>query len=123
MNLSILPGRYAIARLAPEAGPPSWARGALVSVTRTAKELSVVCEESGVPDEVPSERGWRCLKVAGPIDFAVTGVVFSIAQPLFRAGISLFVMSTFETDYVLVKEERLERAVEALEAAGHRVET
>jgi hypothetical protein len=123
MNLSILPGRFAIARLAPEAEAPAWARGSLVSVTRTSRELSIVCEETGVPEGVAAERGWRCLRVAGPIDFAVTGVVFSIAEPLYRAGVSLFVMSTFETDHILVKEERLSRAVEALEAAGHRVET
>ena len=100
---------------------PVWAfsSGGFVSITRTEEELSIVCDERLVPFEfVAVERGFRMLMVVGPLDFSLTGVMASIAGPLAEAGVSLFAISTYDTDYVLVREERLGEAVEALRGAG-----
>jgi hypothetical protein len=119
IELRVLPGRLAVCRLEAGAAPPAWAMGgALWSVTGTADELSVVCGEERVPEGVRREAGWRALKVAGPLDFALTGVLSAIAAPLAAAGVSVFAVATFDTDYVLVREERLAEAVAALRAAG-----
>jgi hypothetical protein len=91
-------------------------------VTRTPDELSVVADEAAVPAGVRAERGWRALQVAGPLDFNLTGILASLAYPLARAGISLFAVSTFDTDYVLIKEDKLHDALAALQAAGHTLE-
>jgi hypothetical protein len=91
------------------------------SVTRTPDELSIVCVESQAPDDAKSERGWRVLQVIGPLEFSLTGILAAIAAPLAAAGVSIFAISTFDTDYVLVKEENLAKALDALRAADHRV--
>jgi hypothetical protein len=116
-ELRVLPGRYAVCRLDADGVAPA----AFFSVTRTADELSVVCAEEVAPEGAKCERGWRILQVAGPLEFSLTGVLAAIAMPLAKSGVSIFAISTFDTDYVLVKEEALERAVEALRGAGHRV--
>jgi len=92
-------------------------------MTRTADELSLVCAESAVPQDVQCEPGWRLFKIAGPLDFALTGILESVAQPLAEAAISIFAISTYDTDYVMVKERDIEKAAQALEQAGHRVES
>jgi hypothetical protein len=89
---------------------------------RTAAELSVVCEEGAVPDAVRAQRGWRALEVSGPLDLAMTGVLASLAVPLADAGVPIFAVSTYDTDYVLVPGARLHDAVTALRAAGHHVD-
>jgi len=127
MRLEVLPGEFTIVRLDATAALPAWIEGAglahrsaeLLSITRTREELSIVCESSRVPSEIPAERGWRCMKVEGPLDFALTGVLASLAEPLARAGIPIFAISTFDTDYALVKATNLEAAIAALESAGH----
>ena len=117
-----LPGHYAILRLAPDAPVPDWAtKGDFNSITRTADELSIVCRQDAVPEGVRCERGWRCLRVAGTLDFSLVGVLASLLVPLAKAGVSVFAVSTFDTDYLLVKEADLERTVAALQAAGHGV--
>ena len=120
-DLRVLDGRYAICRLAADAGLPEWVDGVFFSVTRTHDELSVVCEEGQVPEGTKCERGFRVLQVAGPLDFSLTGVLAAIAAPLAEAGVSIFAIATFDTDYVMVREENLAKAVEALRAAGHRI--
>lgn len=115
--LRVLPDRYAICRLDPEETLPA----SFFSVTRTADELSVVWVEEHAPGGAPCERGWRMLRVAGPLEFSLTGVLSAIATPLADAGVSIFAISTFDTDYVLVREDDLAKAEEALRAAGHRV--
>ena len=101
---------------------PEWAQsGKIWSITRTADELSVVCWQKNVPEGVRSEGGWRCLKLEGPLDFSLTGILVSLAAPLAEAGISIFAISTFDTDYLLVNRDDLERSVDALEGAGHLV--
>jgi hypothetical protein len=118
LRIRVLPQRCAVSRLAPDAPIPEWARGAFVSVTRTAAELSVVCDEAGVPADVAAQRGWRALEVEGPIPFETTGVAAAIASPLAEAKISVFMVATFDTDYVLVKAESLDDALAALKRAG-----
>jgi uncharacterized protein len=122
LDLALLPGTFAVARLAPVDGLPAWAAaGILTSITRTPDELSIVCEDGAVPPDVAAERGWRAIRVAGTIDFALTGILASVLAPLAAARISIFAVSTFDTDYVLVREAALDRALAALGAAGHRI--
>ena len=123
MTLIVLPDEFAVARLGPSDAIPSWAAVAPISsTTRTAEELSIVCAASHVPAHVTAERGWRCLRVAGTLDFSLTGVLASIAGPLAEAGVSIFAISTHDTDYVLVREHALPAAIAALTAAGHDVD-
>lgn len=93
----------------------------LYCVTRTADELSVVCEESRVPAAVRVEKDWVALKLEGPFPFSMTGVLASFLQPLAAANIPIFAVSTFDTDYVLMKREKLEEAIKALGTAGHQM--
>ena len=118
LHLDLLPGTLAICRLPAAADSPAWARGELVAVTRTATELSVVCAEAAVPTAVRAEPGWRALRVRGPLPFDVVGVVAALARPLAAAGVPIFVISTFDTDYVLVKATDLPRAEAALRSTG-----
>ena len=110
-------------RLAPDDEIPQWAwsSGGFVSATRTSDELSLVCAENAVPRSVQCEPGWRIFKVEGPLDFTLTGILASVAQPLAEAAVSIFAISTYDTDYVMLKEQDVEKAVRALTAAGHRV--
>lgn len=121
MRLLLFRDRLAVCRLAADAPAPEWPRGAFVSITRTPVELSIVCDDSAVPREVLAERGWRALQLEGPIPFEVTGVAAALTAPLAANGISLFMISTFDTDWLLVKEASLEQAVEALRGAGYEV--
>lgn len=122
LNLGILPETFAVCRLEADAPVPGWAwAGEVACVARTRDELSIVCAQAAVPVGVRREGGWRCLKVEGPLDFALTGIMASLAAPLAAAGIPIFVFSTFDTDYLLVKAPTLARAVEALTAAGHHI--
>jgi GNAT superfamily N-acetyltransferase len=121
-RLCVLDGHLSVCRLHPESEVPEWAvTGDLFSVTRTRDELSVVCPEAEVPGGVRSEGGWRVLELEGPFEFSEVGVLASVAAPLAEAGVGIFAMSTFDTDYVLVKEKQLESAVAALRGRGHEV--
>jgi len=109
-------GRWAVSKLASDAVVPAWVwGGGFASVTRTPEELSVVCREEHVPEGVQSETGWACLELAGPIPFEMTGVLHRFLAPLAKAGVPIFAMSTYDTDWVLVPGARLDAAVEALE--------
>jgi hypothetical protein len=121
LSLVLLSDLFAVCRLRADAPSPAWATGELVSITRTADELSVVCRDDAVPEGVRREAGWRCLRVDGTLDLALVGVLAALAVPLAEAGVSVFAVSTFDTDYLLVKEADLARGFEALRAAGHRV--
>ena len=121
--ISTLPGRLAVCRLDPGEPVPPWAMcGSLVSVTRTDIELSVVCAEEAVPEGVKCETGWRCLRIRGPLAFSEIGVISSLAAPLAKAAISIFVVSTYDTDHILLKEERLEAARAVLASEGYTIE-
>lgn len=122
LTLEILPGRYAVCRLAADAPAPAALLEpgpALLALVRTPDELSLVCPEQAAPSGVRAETGWAALKVLGPLDFALTGVLASLAGPLARAGVSIFAVSTFDTDYLLVREAALAAARAALESEGH----
>jgi len=123
LRLTVLDDTFAVCRLPADAVVPEWAwTGEVACVTRTRDELSIVCRGDLVPGDVLREPGWRCLRVRGPLPFSLTGVFSRIAQPLADAGISLFAVMTYDTDYVMVKDEALPAAVDALMAAGHTVE-
>ena len=123
MTLLLLDDQFAISRLDPDAPLPTWATARpFFSITRTSNELSVLCRQDAVPDGVLCERGWRCLRVAGAMPFSVVGVLASLTAPLAEAGISVFAVSTFDTDYLLVKEDVLEPAVDILVRHGHAVQ-
>ncbi len=120
--ISILPERYGVCRLTADAKIPAWAfDGPFTSITRTPDELSLVCSEATLPSEVRCETGWRILRLEGPFAFDQIGVLLGVLAPLAQAGVSVFTLSTFDTDYVLVKEALLSRACAALIEAGHRL--
>ena len=121
LTFTLLPDLYAIARLAASEPAPSWPRGDFVSVTRTRDELSVVCRADAVPSTVRADRGWRCLALRGPFALDQTGIAAEFTRVLAAAGVSVFVIATFDTDYVLVPDRLIERAVGALRAASHAV--
>jgi enamine deaminase RidA (YjgF/YER057c/UK114 family) len=119
MEISVLPETLTVCRLPASDRVPSWAlelHEGFVSVTRTPDELSIVCNEEAVPPDTTVEDGWRALKVPGPIAFTATGVLAGIAAALADAGIPIFAISTYDTDYVLVKQADLDRALAALTA-------
>ena len=122
LTLSLLPETLGICRLPADAPIPAWATAAsFFAITRTSEELSVIAPQPAVPQDVQCSRGWRALKVEGPLDFSVVGVVASLAAPLAAADIPIFVISTYDTDYLLVSGEHLDHAVGVLAAAGHGV--
>ncbi len=122
LRLSTLDGQMSVCRLDPSSGIPNWVvTGGLFSITRTADELSVVCPEGAVPEDVRCEKGWRVLKLEGPFEFSEVGVLASLTAPLADAGIAIFAISTFDTDYLLVKKERLDLAVATLRERSHEV--
>lgn len=122
LNISVLDGRLAICRLEADAQPPTWATGSpFLSLTRTPDELSVVCAEGSVPIGVRGEGGWRAIGLEGPLDFSLVGVLSAMLVPLAEAGVVVFAISTHDTDYVLVKEEKLDLAVAALRGRGYTV--
>lgn len=120
-TLSVLPDELAICRFNLDDRWSLPQQGSFMSVTRTEDEISVVCPVESVSEDARVDEGWRALKVHGPIPFEMTGVLASIINPLADAKIPVFAMATFDTDYVLVRQETLERAAEALRKAGHLV--
>lgn len=122
LHLLVLDGELSVCRLAPDRNLNFGAlEGPLVAAVRTEDELSVVCATASAPADAKCEGGWRALRVAGTLDFGLTGVLAAIAQPMADAGISIFAVSTYDTDYLLVKGEQLKAAITSLEAAGHTV--
>jgi len=121
MNLTLktVPGVFAVCRFPAATAIPPWFRpGGFASVSWSEEELSIACDESQVPEDVRCERGWRCLMLQGPFAFELTGVLLKVLQPLAVAKIGIFAVSTFDTDYVLVKEHAFERAKRVLAESG-----
>jgi hypothetical protein len=121
LHLTVLPGELAVVRLPPDEPPPPVRPGALFSVTATTDEISVVCPAGEVPDGASAVAGWRAIKVQGPVDVDTVGVLASMLEPLARTQVSVFTLSTYETDYVLVHEDMLRTALATLKIAGHDV--
>jgi uncharacterized protein len=119
-GLTVLPGIYSVVRLGARAKAPAGLTG-FHSITRTDKELSIVCRQEQAPRGGRREEGFRCLEVSGPIPFDATGVLAAITLPLARARVPILAIATFDTDYVLVRDDRLSAAIRALERAGHPV--
>jgi uncharacterized protein len=126
LTLTLLPTLYAVSRLDPAAPIPAWATsGDVFCIMRTSAELSIVCADASVPaDDMRSlsaltERGWRMFRLEGPFPFEMTGVLSSVLDPLAKAGVSIFALSTYDTDYVMVKAAQVEAAMTALSSAGH----
>ena len=123
LDLVLLPQIYAVHRLAPDSPLPDGLSSCpFYAITRTGEELSLVCPGEISVSSQKTEAGWRVIKVAGPLDFALTGVLARLADTLARANVSLFAISTFDTDYLLVKQDRIDAALKALKAAGYRFE-
>lgn len=123
IKLRRLSETYAISRLARAEPIPDWADGpGFVSISRTQDELSIVCAADRVPAEVQQDGGWQCLKLQGPFAFNETGIALAVIRPLSEAGIGIFLVSTFDTDYLLVKAADAEAAEQLLKAAGHSIE-
>ena len=122
MNFILLPNTFAIVRMAATESTPRWAKGGpLVSITRTESELSIVCREALVPAGTHADRGWQSLRVEGAMPLTMVGVAAEFTKILAKAGISVFIIATFDTDYILIKGDRVTAAIDALRSAGHNV--
>ena len=122
-ELVVLQGEYAVARLPAAALVPDWVtKGSFWCAARTPEELSLVCEQRLVPSGIGAKRDWACLKAIGPFEFSEVGVVATLTTVLAASGVTVFVTSTFDTDYILVPGNQLLDAIEALRDAGHVVQ-
>jgi uncharacterized protein len=123
LTLDLLKETFAVAQLTARAPVPEWAKGDnFISITKTAEELSIVCKEEFIPEGVIVQKGFRCLKVRGPLDFSLVGIMAALTQPLAEAGVSVFAISTYNTDYLMLKNSDLNTAVRALGEAGFNVQ-
>lgn len=116
IELEWMQGVFAVCRLAPDAPLPEWADAScgFISITRTDRELSIVTLQARVPEDVRAERGWRAMRIAGTLDFSLVGILAKLTDQLARERIPVFVISTFDTDILLVKQSDAERAGRAL---------
>jgi len=122
LNFSWVPGSFAVCRLPAGSPVPNWAlRGSLFATVGTPEELSIVCSVELVPEDVRHEANWTCCKLIGPFPFGETGILASFIQPLSENSVPIFAISTFDTDYVLIKEEWAGHALNVLQAAGHQL--
>jgi hypothetical protein len=122
LTMKLLEGKYGVCRLDKSALFPEWANNSdFISITRTSDELSIVCSQDNIPGEVKCERDWGILKIEGPLDFSLVGILASISAILAKAGVSIFAVSTFDTDYILVKNRDISCAVKALGEEGYEV--
>ncbi|MCP4143596.1 MAG: ACT domain-containing protein [Chloroflexi bacterium] len=120
LKLTILDGEYTIHRFLPEQDiPSSILKSGFLSITRTDDELSILCDANIPVDSEKNEDGWACIKVLGPLDFGLTGILARISGVLAEAKISIFAISTYDTDYVLVKKEKLSVAEKILTKSGY----
>ncbi|NNF46526.1 MAG: ACT domain-containing protein [Desulfofustis sp.] len=122
LTLTTLKGSYSIHRFAPDATVPDTIQESrFYSVSRTDEELSIVCEATIDLYALQSETDWRILKIVGPLDFSLTGVLAAVSELLAGREISIFALSTFDTDYILVRESKLAEAKRVMTDAGHRI--
>ena len=122
LKLSLLEDFFGICVFENNAPIPDWVVAAsFCSITRTEKELTVVCPQNIIPADIEHERDWRCFRIDGSFDLNQIGVISSLAAPLAQAGISIFVVSSYDTDYILVKEEKVEQAIAVLSGDGHSI--
>lgn len=125
LNLILLKDILAICRLNSNSSVPKWAlKGNFYSITHTADELSIVCLQDNIKNNVEKiDKDWRAFKVKGPLDFSLVGIMAHLSGILASGGVSLFVISTYDTDYILVKEKNLKTSIALFLEAGHDVIT
>jgi len=123
LDLVLLPDDYAVCRMPPGSALPACvtAGAGIVSITWTPDETSIICPSDRAPADGIVNTPWRCLRVNGPVNLALTGILASLVNPLADARVNIFAFSTYDTDYVLIPAVRLDEALSALAAAGHRV--
>lgn len=121
LTLKLLPATYTIWQLPSDAPTPTIAAGIFTTVIRTADELSGVCEATQVPVGATIDAGWRCLQFVGPFDLTLTGIMVRVATPLAQAGVPIFTLATYNTDFILVPGARLADACDAITQAGHTI--
>lgn len=120
LEFRLIPGPFAVCRLAADAPVPQWAwNGPFSSVTRTSEELSIVCSAEDLPPDVHPVQHWICLKIEGPFALSQVGILASFIAPLAENGVPVFVIATYDTDYILIREEFWGVACDALQRAGH----
>ncbi|HXB22166.1 MAG TPA: ACT domain-containing protein [Candidatus Solibacter sp.] len=120
MKFTTLPGPFAICKLDPAATIPDWAAaGVLSSLTRTPNELSIICEQANVPQDIKAERDFSCIRLEGPFDFQAIGILESFLAPLAKAGVPVFALSTYDTDWILIQEKYWKNALAVLMNTGH----
>ena len=123
LSLLVIGPVFAIATLKKDEAIPDWVMSSdFYSITKTYDELSIVCPQDNIPLDVKINKGWRCLKVQGPLGFDIVGILASLSLPLASEGISIFVFSSYDTDYIMVKKYDLDKAIEVLRKAEHSVE-
>jgi len=122
LTLSSLPGLLAVCKLSKDAAIPEWALNSnFLALIRTPDEFTMVCPQTNVPEGVTAEQGWAALRVHGPLEFEMVGVLATLATTLAQAGVSIYAISTYDTDYILLKETMMEIARSALVNTGHKV--
>jgi uncharacterized protein len=123
LDITLLPERFAVCRMDPGTPPPAWAtRAAFSALVRTPEELCIVCPERDAPSRVKKVVGWRALRLAGTIDHTgESGVLLTVVEPLARAGVPVFPVTSFYSGYVLVHEPHVEQALTTLRAWGHAI--
>jgi len=120
--MKLLQKKFGVCRLNKDELIPQWSKNSdFFSMTKTLDELSIVCSEESIPNGIKCEKDWRILKVEGPLDFALVGILSSITNVLAQQGISIFAISTYDTDYILVKDKDIKNAIDSLYIAGYRV--
>lgn len=122
LNLKLLKDRYSVCRLNRNEEIPKWIfQEEFFSITRTDEELSIVCLQDKIKENIKCEKDWRILKIEGPLDFSLIGILSRISTLMANNGISIFAISTYDTDYILIKEESINRAIEVLENNNYNI--
>lgn len=122
LTISLLKDTFGVCRLNINESIPDWGtKGEFFSITKTLDELSIVCSEDNIPNDIKCEEGWKALKIEGPLDFSLIGILSKISSLLAKEGISIFAISTYDTDYILVKENHIQNAVMVLLSNGYDV--
>jgi uncharacterized protein len=122
LTLKFLKGKYGVCRLDKSDSTPPWVNpNDFYSITKTSNELSIVCSQDNIPNDIKYEKDWRILKIEGPLDFSLVGILSKISSILAQKGISIFAISTYDTDYILVKDKDMDNAIESLVQENYEV--
>lgn len=122
LSMKLLKDKYGVCRLDKSDLIPEWSQNSdFFSITRTADELSIVCTDTCIPDDIKCEKDWRILKALGPLDFSLIGILSKISTILAQNGISIFAVSTYDTDYILIKDKDINNAIDALSKENYEI--